>query len=230
MEEENKKNQQQKERSTSGIPVVDLLLGLIDRLFMDGATGQVLAGRVTAIFAIFLMLFVWFKGDIIAKYYKESKFETYNELIQSERNKKFESTAKEQLQIVQIASGSDFSAIYVFRLKDLNYFVDLEFYEGRLPESLDSKNLGGYPINKASNEYRVHLAGLNFKTDKEFVYLPTTEPYKAVSYMYSCPYFDMNNIYSGSIAMYWYKMPDNLAEKRLDSICNQASRAIGRSR
>lgn len=218
-----------RQQSKFTLPVFDFIFGLLDRLFKDGATGKVLASRVATLIVIFLMALIWVKSDTIAQLYKESSYEAYSHALQVERNKRFDLAIQEQLQSVHVASGADFSGVYVFRPKNLNYFVDLEVYEGKIPESVDPKNLGGFPVDKTSEEYLSHLAGRNFDSETEFVYLPSTEDNKGLEYMYSCPYFNMDNIYSGSVAMYWYTKP-RVTKKRLESICNQAARAIGRTR
>lgn len=221
-------SQDEKDKKSFSIPIVDILFGLLDLLFKD-ANGKVLASRVATLIILFVMAIIWVKGDQIMHTYKESSFENYAKIIQLEKDKQFNTTIQEQLQIVHVSSGSDFSAVYVFRPKNLNYFVDLEVYEGKIPESVDSKNMGGYPVDKTSSEYSVHLSGMSFESKEEFIYLPTTNEDKKVSYMFSCPYFNIDNIYSGSISMYWFSEP-KVNKKRLDPICNQAARAIGRSR
>lgn len=218
----------EKEKRGSLIPIVDILFGLLDRLFKD-ANGKVLASRVATLIVLFCMAIIWVKGDQIMQTYKDSSFENYSKIIQLEKDKQFNTTIQEQLQIVHVSSGSDFSSVYVFRPKNLNYFVDLEVYEGKIPESVDSKNMGGYPVDKTSSEYSKHLSGMSFESHKEFIYLPTTDENKKVYYMFSCPYFNIDNIYSGSISMYWFSEP-KINKMRLDPICNQAARAIGRSR
>lgn len=213
----------------SSLPVFDFIFGLLNILFKDGATGKLLASRVAALFAVFIMIMIWVKADAIGKLYVEASYEKYAQAIQAERTKRFNATIQEQLQIAHVTSGADFSAVYVFRPKNLNYFVDLEVYEGRIPPTVDPKNMGGYPVDKTSAEYIEHLADRSFQTETEFTYLPTTNSDKSVKYMYSCPYFNLDNIYSGTISMYWYKKP-NKDLRQLDAICNQAARAIGRSR
>lgn len=220
--------EQQPKRSF--LPVFDFILDLLDRLFKDGATGKVLASRVATLIILFVMALVWVKSDTIAQAYKEASYENYAHALQVEKDKRFDLAIQEQLQIVHVASAADFSAVYVFRPKNLNYFVDLEVYEGRIPETVDPKNMGGYPVDKTSSEYLSHLAGQPFTSEDEFVYLPTQEEHKGVAYMYSCPYFNLDNIYSGSVTMYWLDKKPRVTKKRLDSICNQAARAIGRAR
>lgn len=211
------------------IPITDLLFGVLDRLFKDNATGKVLISRIIALVVVFVLALVWYKTDVLANAYVESKYETYAQIIQTEKDTKFETTALEQLQIAHISSGADFSAIYSFRPRNLNYFVDLIAYEGRLPNTVDEKNLGGFPVDKTSLEYTTHLNGLHFNSDSEFVFLPTKKKETELKFMFSCPYFNLDNVYAGTVALHWYGKPI-LPEPRLSAICGQAARVLGRAR
>ena len=164
MEKENKPQQTQ----TSGMPITDVIFGLLDRLFKDNATGKVLASRVATVDVLFVLAFVWVKGEQLMTVYKESRYETYAEVMQKDKDARFDTVALEQLQIVHVSSGADFSAVYSFRPKNFNYFVDLVAYEGQLPASVDPKNLGGFPIDKTSSEYSKHLSGANFSSETVF--------------------------------------------------------------
>lgn len=212
------------------IPITDILFGVLDRLFKDNASGKVLASRVAVVIILFIMGLIWAKGDAVLAAYKESSYETYAQIIQQERDAKFETSALEQLQIVHVSSGSDFSAIYSFRPKNLNYFVDLIAYEGRLPSTVNEKNLGGFPVDKTSQEYSTHLNGTYFSTKNEFVFLPTKKKEGELQYMFSCPYFNLDNVYSGTVSMYWYDKAPAMGETRLNAICQQAARTLGRAR
>ncbi|ARW58231.1 holin lysis mediator [Serratia phage X20] len=211
------------------IPIVDILFGVLDRLFKDNATGRVLASRVLTVVILFILCLIWYKGDTFMETYKQSRYETYAKVLQQDRDVKFDSSALEQLQIVHVSSGADFSAVYSFRPKNLNYFVDLVAYEGRLPISVNEKNLGGYPVDKTSGEYSTHLSGAAFSSNNEFIFLPTKKKDTELQYMFSCPYFNLDNVYSGTVSMYWYQ-PPILSETRLNAICQQAARTLGRAR
>lgn len=223
--------QQLPEKTTaSAIPLFDFLFGVMDRLFKDNATGKVLVSRVLVMIVLFIMLLVWFKWDLITTAYKESRYETYAKIIQKNRDQQFDTSALEQLQIAHVSSGAEFSAIYSFRPRNLNYFVDLVAYEGRLPQTVDEKNLGGFPVDKTSAEYQIHLSGASFETGDTFAFLPTKQKEKDIKYMYSCPYFNLDNVYAGSISLYWYTEVPTIERTRLAAICGQAARALGRAR
>ncbi|QOI66465.1 holin [Erwinia phage FBB1] len=215
---------------TPSVSITDLLFGVLDRIFKDDATGKVVLSRVLTVIVLFILVFIWYKGDSLMQMYKDSRFESYTEIIQKERESKFETSALEQLQIVQSSSGADFSAIYTFRPRNMNYFVDMVAYEGRLPSVVNPKNLGGFPIDKTSTEYSTHLTGEYFKTDKEFTYLPSKKKDEEIKYMFSCPYFNLDNVYSGSVSMYWYSGVPVVTDLRLAAICRQASRTLGRTK
>lgn len=208
---------------------MDLIFGVLDRIFKDANTGKLIFLRILSVIVLFILCLIWYKSDAISQLYRDSKYETYSEIIQKEREIKFETSALEQLQIVHVSSGADFSAIYSFRPKNLNYFVDLIAYEGTLPSAVSEKNLGGYPVDKTSAEYGTHLAAGYFSSNSEFVFLPTKKKVEDVKYMFSCPYFNLDNIYSGTVSMYWYE-GTTLSETRLNSICQQAARTLGRAR
>lgn len=208
--------------------IMDFIMGILDRIF-QGATGRQMMLRVLVCVIIFLMALIWAKGDIIAQAYKDSKYDTYAKLESEEKDKKFVDVAKEQIQIMKSSSRADLAALYSFRPKDMNYFVDLVTYEGNLPQSVDPKNLGGYPIDKQSVEYITHISGSSFTSINEFAYLPTKERDTEIKFMYSCPLFNLENVYSGSIEMYWFNTPPT-DERKLFLICNQTARVLGRVR
>lgn len=221
--------QDQINNPSSGNNIIDGFFGLLDRLFRD-ANGKTLMQRVLVLASLFLMALVWVKGDIIIQAYKDSRYDTYSKLVDTERNNKFEYTAKDQIQILQGSSKADLAAIYSFRPKDMNYFVDMVTYQGMLPQVVDPKNLGGYPIDKQSQEYNEHITGSSFTSTTDFVYLPTKEKANQIKYMYSCPLFNLENVYSGSIEMYWYNNVPVNEDKKLFLICNQVARVLGRVR
>lgn len=214
----------------TSVPFVDILFGVMDRLFKDDASGKILISRVLTLIVLFILAISWYKSDSILTAYTASRYETYAAVIQKDRDTKFDSSALEQLQIVHVSSGADFSAVYSFRPKNLNYFVDLIAYEGKLPTAVNEKNLGGFPVDKTSNEYSTHLRGANFSSNDEFVFLPTKKRDGELKYMYSCPYFNLDNVYAGTVSMYWYTGEPTVSQERLAAICSQASRTLGRAK
>ena len=207
------------------------LFGGVLRLIYKDASPELLVYRVLVFIILAMMFFVWYSKNELFELYKETKYDNYAYVLQAERDRNFDNAAQEQLQIVHISTYADFSAVFSFRPKNLNYFVDLIAYEGKLPNKIDEKNLGGFPINKTSDEYRTHLMGKSFTSTTEFQYIPSKQKGlgEDFAYMYSCPIFNLDNVYSGTISLAWRKKP-TIDRETLDTLCNQSARTLGRIR
>ena len=210
----------------------DFAISNVLRAIFTTKSTELLVLRVFAAVVLSVIAFVVYSKNELFELYRETRYETYAHVLQVEKDRNFDNAAQEQLQIVHASADADFSAVFSFRPKNLNYFVDLVAYEGRLPDTIDEKNLGGFPINKTSDEYKKHLLGRSFFTDKEFQYIPSKEKKLGsidIGYVYSCPIFNLDNVYSGSIAVAWKNKPDIEIED-LDTLCNQSARILGRIR
>lgn len=210
----------------------DFAISNVLRAIFTTKSTELLVLRVFAAVVLSIIAFIVYSKDELFNLYRETRYETYAHVLQVEKDRNFDNAAQEQLQIVHISADADFSAVFSFRPKNLNYFVDLVAYEGRLPHTIDEKNLGGFPINKTSDEYRRHLLGKSYFTDKDFQYIPSREKKLEnidIGYVYSCPIFNLDNVYSGSIAIAWKNKPD-IEIDNLDTLCNQSARILGRIR
>ncbi|QFR56197.1 putative holin or antiholin [Serratia phage Muldoon] len=212
-------------QSSGRLGFVSDVLGMI---FNSSSVGMMFA-KLTIVLVIFGTGIVWLKWDSLTSTYTNSRYEAYERARDARKDKIFDEKAAEQLQIVHATTNSDFSAVYSLRPTDFNYFVDLVAYEGTLPSTVDVKYLGGFPVDKTSEEYQAHVNGRMFASSYEFVFLPTKKKTTDYHYMFSCPYFNLNNVYSGSVSMMWFDKPD-IAYSRLESICGQAARTLGRIR
>lgn len=209
-------------------------LAILDKLATFASsikTWKQLFIKLLLIITIFIMLIIWYKWDDVFSVWKNTPTAVIDlQSLELEKAKKFESASIEQLNIVHLTTGADFSAVFAFRPKNINYWVDILTYQGKLPQEVDPKNLGGYPIDKTSEEYNSHVNGLYFiSSNKASSYLPTKEVIPVV-YTFSCPYFNLDNYYSGSVLMEWYKKKPELTDTRLMIVCNQAARTLGRIR
>ena len=209
-----------------------MILEILDRIFKD-ASGRVLLERVVACVLIITIFLGYSKMDLILTYMKESRYEEYKKIMTEKSDSDFAIIATEQAQIIHVQSKADFSAIYAFRPKDLNYFSDIIASQGEAPSFIDKRliNGEGRPIDKSSDQYVRHLTGNNFISGEEFIFTTSERDHNdEVNYMYSCPYFNMGNVYSGSIELYYKSKPPEYDEKRLFSICNHVGRVLGRAR
>lgn len=206
---------------------VGILMEILDRLFKDAVTGEIVFYRAILLILVFVLGFSWYNKDEIFNVYRDTRFQNYQEILQAERDRKFEVATQEQLQIAHVSSQADFSVIFSFRPRNLNYFVDMVATEGKTPMDLVDMEKGGYPINKTSNEYMVHLSGRHFSNYKDFAFLPAG--HSEFEYMYSCPIVNLDNVYAGAVSMFWRKKPV-INENKLFIICNQAERLLSRAR
>lgn len=196
-------------------------------------------------FKIFLSLvivsgvFMIYKGHIVKDYFVESKYETYlaNEMVNLEKN--LPQISNQALQIVKLSSGADLVLFNRYKPIETRSFYDVFSYEGTFPMEVDpDRTLKDNPINKTTTEYNFHLAGLPY-TDKDgdSSFIPFRLDGDSVAF--SCPVFDLNNLYAGSIVMVWFDTKDlevkltsfekQNNDEKLFSICNHGSRIIGRS-
>lgn len=204
-----------------------ILMEILDRLFKDAVTGEIVFYRAILLILVFILGFSWYNKDEIFKVYRDTRFQNYQEILQAERDRKFEVATQEQLQIAHVSSRADFSVVFSFRPRNLNYFVDMVATEGKTPMDLVDMEKGGYPINKTSNEYMVHMSGRHFSNYKDFAFLPAG--HNEFEYMYSCPIVNLDNVYAGAVSMFWRKKPVT-NENKLFVICNQAERLLSRAR
>lgn len=202
-------------------------INLLNSIFTNADGKLVFIRLFVTIVLLILLGGFWYRNDLL-KFFKEMQYDHYVKTETEEKLKRFEEISKEQLEIIHHASGSIFSGVTAFRPPNLNYFVDLIAYKGTLPPQLDDKNLGGFAIDKTSGEYKSHLDGKHYISTNEFVYLPTKNQVDGY-YMYSCPYYNLENYYSGSIFMMWHEKPTMNIE-RIDTICMNSARIIGRSK
>lgn len=204
----------------------DFVIKLLDVIFKD-ASGKLILWRLITTIIVLLGIGGWYARTELLNAYKETRYDAYLQVQEKERIEKFDKAVKEQLQIVHISSGAEFSGITEFRPKNKNFFFDLIAYEGTLPEELNPRNLGGYPVDKTSEEYILHSNG-KYYTSTETFRLPTKSKIEG-KYLLSCPYFNLDNGYAGSIFMMFNGKPV-IDDDRLNMICSQASRALGRTK
>ncbi|WJZ28152.1 holin [Serratia phage 92A1] len=204
------------------------LSDVLGMIFNSTSTGQMF-GKTVIVLILFLSCFAWLKWDALSKLYVDSRYETFMHMEQEKKNIKFIAAAQEQLAIVHSTSGADFSAVYSLRPTNMNYFVDLVAFEGRLPEAIDPKNMGGFPVDKTSEEYVAHLNGRYFSSTHDFVFIPSKKKVTDYAYIFSCPFFNLDNAYAGSISLMWGEKPD-IQYSRLESLCGQSGRILGRIR
>lgn len=206
--------------------LTEMFLSALDKLLRPETT---LIGRLFTFLIMFALVLIWYKGEALMEIYKQSKFENYQEAITAIREHDFQVSATEQLQIAYMSSGADFAAVYEFKPKNINNFYSIVAHEGDLPTGINPDPDILYPIDKSSIEYRTQLTGQSYYSSKQFDFLPISTKNKPnIGYLFSCPIFNIDNIYSGMVSMMWKDGEEHLDNSRLDAICGQAVRTLGR--
>jgi len=210
--------------------LMELIFGLFDRLTV-AKDGRSRFFNFLTMLMIFFIVFTVYQWDEIKTLYKETRYEVFVEAIAFERSQSFIQSAQQQLQILYVNSGADLTVVYEYYPPDKHYFYSAVFFEGMLPEGKDIEVLKSIPIDKTSSEYITHLNGLPYSSFDTFKFFPH-ELGNSFAYVYSCPIFNLGNIYSGSVSMVWYESPDITEQKLKDlhAMCFQSARVLGRAK
>lgn len=161
--------------------------------------------------------------------------------IQVQREQKFPAIAREKSMALFLQTNADAVFVMKYEPEAVNDYQKILVWEGKVPiEKLDYEPK---PVDKSSELYSTQLAGENLavRWDMESTYfkgrnIPTFQN-QNFDFVYTCPFFNLNNIYSGYIGIAWNELPvkpedeQNLHdyEEYLGKICNAASRYLGRS-
>lgn len=200
---------------------------------------DMLRGMVTVLVAAMLYLLVGHTTEVFSFL---STFSTTAVLqdLQEQRKLNFPNIAREKAMILFSQSKAD--AVYVVKYKPdaVNDYQNIVAWEGG--ETLDKKDLNDKAVNKISPLYRTHLEGLSYtvgedqsntrpKYSEEGLFPLKDKGYK---YVYTCPYFNLNNIYIGYIGLAWKEYPVDAKDNKqfedyLFRLCESPRRALGRS-
>lgn len=190
--------------------------------------------RVGSIFVLIVSVFLYNQQEALVTVWKESRYENVLEKIQVKRESEYPIVAKEQAQIAFQVTKPDIVLIYEYIPLGKNNFAKLIEYEGILPEGITHENLKSIPINKNSKEYVEHLIGRNFLgSNMERALIIKIDYHDLIKKVYSCPIFNLDNIYTGSVVFLWYKESNfskDTNEDILETQCLQSSRILGRAK
>lgn len=215
------------------------LLGVIFANF-GKSPGAMLMNIISVFVAVCLYLIVTHFPALIQWGQAVSTTSVMSE-IQAQRELKFPAVAREKSMALFLQTQADAVFVMKYEPEAVNDYQKVLVWEGKVP--LEKTDYDPRPVDKSSELYTTQLAGENLavRWDKESVYfkgrnIPTFKN-QNFDFVYTCPFFNLNNIYSGYIGIAWNTLPihtDNVEELRayeeyLGKICNAASRYLGRS-
>lgn len=186
---------------------------------------------------LLVLLFGWTlleNPDALVKVAKEFSREAVIESIELERTSLLPIIAKERVNLIYGQVFADVVYVATYDPKQQNDYLSIIAREGEAgAPSFDMRSK--LVIRKASKMYLEHLSSRNYTLDialgdkyDNLLFNSTRVDEAGIKYLFTCPIYSIDNIYSGHIGIGYKEAPDLLAGGFLESICNPNARAIGR--
>lgn len=191
-----------------------------------------------AILCVILWLIITNTSEVIS-YLKTFSTSSVLRDVQEQRITNFPSVAREKSMMLFSQTGADAVFVMKYKPEAINDYQNIIAWEGNKP--IDQYDLGDKAVDKTSELYRRHLDGFNYSftisTPAKSSYYGKSFPVLKnikFSFVYTCPYFNLNNIYSGYIGMGWENIPVEPQDMEgfkeyLSKLCDPQRRALGRS-
>lgn len=218
---------------------MDKFIQLLTLLMSEIRDPTTLLKRLLTILVSFLLWVGITNTSEVLSYLKTFSTTSVLKDVQQQRVEVFPSIAREKAMMLFSQSGADAVFVMKYKPEAVNDYQNIIAWEGKKP--IDQYDLGDKAIDKTSELYRRHLDGFNYAailtTPSKTAYygksLPVLKDIK-FSFVYTCPYFNLNNIYSGYIGIAWEEPPvDNKDMEEfteyLSKLCDPQRRALGRS-
>lgn len=218
---------------------MEKFLQLMTLLFNETKDPSALLKRLlTLLVGVIIYLFVMYTSEVMS-FIKTFSTTAVLEQVHTQRVNEFPNLAREKSMILYSQTHADAVFVVKYKPESINDYQTVIAWEGNA--QLDKSDLADKAVNKTSDFYRTQLDGFNYEEkpveNKHGYYSTTFIPvFKNVNfaYVYTCPYFNLNNIYSGYIAMAWEKVPvDNIDivgfRDYLAKLCGPQQRSLGRS-
>lgn len=218
---------------------MDKFLQLMTLIFNETKDPSTLLKRLlTLLVGVIIYLFLMYTSEVMS-FIKTFSTSAVLEQVHTQRVNEFPNLAREKSMILFSQTRADAVFIVKYKPESINDYQTVIAWEGNA--QLDKSDMADKAVNKTSNFYRTQLDGFNYEEkpveDRRGYYPNLFIPsFKNVSfdYVYTCPFFNLNNIYSGYIAIAWEKVPvadGDLAGFRdyLAKLCGPQQRSLGRA-
>lgn len=212
------------------------LWNLVSTFLSEAKDPKTLLFRMATTFILILIFNLISNPEFFLEAAKQVSREAVMEQLTNERTDKFPKLARERVSLIISQSRADLVLVTKYDPKYVNSREVVIAAEG--PAYSKDIVLVPHTVDKTTELYQIHLVGrdvaLRLDSVNEYDYLvhDTFERFRklGISFMYTCPYFDLDNLYTGYIAIGWKERPkvDNI-EAYLFKICAPHARALGRS-
>lgn len=219
---------------------MDKFLQLLTVLLSEIKDPTTFLKRILTILLSFILWIVITNTSEVLSYLKTFSTSSVLKDLQEQRVNNFPSVAREKAMMLFSQTGADGVFVMKYKPESINDYQTIVAWEGNKP--IDPIDLGDKAVDKTSELYRRHLDGFNYyfmvaNTAKPTAYygksIPMLKNIK-FSFVFTCPYFNLNNIYSGYIGIGWETLPVEQADiegfkEYLSKLCDPQRRALGRS-
>lgn len=221
----------------------DAIYELFKALFSDIKDAKTLALRALTMFIALISYLVIVNQGSLLDFAKNFSRRTVIEQVALERVADYPKIAKERAAMLYTQARSDAVFIAGYKPRFINNYQDIEAWEGII--SVNPANMLNIVIDKSSELYQQHMLGHNasytFSEEnswKNSGFVTSGQEYTQVgiTYLYTCPIFDMDNSYSGYVGIGYKELPyindedKRLLEEYLERVCTPHARALGRKK
>lgn len=218
---------------------MEKFLQLLTLLLQEAKDPAALLKRIlTILVAVIIYLCINYTSEV-ASFFKAFSTSAILEDQKIQRINDFPAVAREKAMMLYAQTRAD--AVFVVKYKPdaINDYQNIVVMEGAV--QVDKDDLSDRAVDKTSDLYRKQLEGFNYVVKADTAKLNRyagfeIPPFKYIEfkYVYTCPYFNLNNVYAGYVGIAWREFPvESKDEPELNDylakLCDPQRRALGRS-
>jgi hypothetical protein len=218
-----------------------ILLKYLTTLLSEIKDPKSLLLRTATVVVFLLGYFVIENPDAFLKVTKEFTREAMVKSIEEERLAQAPIVAKERAALIYGQLGADLVYIATYDPKQQNDYLTIIAREGAAgPAAFDMRIR--MVVKKTSKMYLDHLSSKTYImniTDDEYnqadplgysdlLFNGLKLQESGIRYLFTCPIYSSDNIYSGHIGIGYKREPNNIAPGLFETICYPNARAVGR--
>jgi hypothetical protein len=171
--------------------------------------------------------------DTFLRVAKEFTRDSVIESLEKERMDRLPIVSRERVNLIYGQVYADLVYVATYNPKQQNDYLRIVAREGEAGgSSFDMRTK--LVIMKASKMYLEHLSSRTFTLGNgtshaysDLLFNGTRLEEAGIKFLFTCPIYSIDNIYSGHIGIGYNKDPEGLPAGFLESICNPNARAIG---
>lgn len=217
---------------------MDKFLQLLTMLLQEAKDPASLLKRLLTILVTVILFFVINNSTEVLSFLKTFSTSAVIQDLRVQRIQNFPNVAREKSMILFSQTNAD--AVFVVKYKPdaVNEYQNIVAWEGNA--QLDKADLADKAVDKTSSLYKRQLEGFTYVVDRD----TRTNRYAGMDippfknnefkYIFTCPYFNLDNIYAGYIGIAWKDVPVEASDlgqfnEYLTKLCDPQRRGLGRA-